>query len=132
MILCRLTKDFVMASDSKSRILTINGRSSSIRFSLYQAGERLDSILSGKIDRIGPDGATLTFSDSVRNEKDSCRLEASDEASTVKFLIKWLEEQAGFAEINAIGHRVVHGMQHTVPELVTDELLAELHRISPL
>src|SRR5207244_912320 len=28
-------------------------------------------------------------------------------------------------------HRVVHGMQHTAPEIVTRELLDELHRISP-
>ena len=33
--------------------------------------------------------------------------------------------------MRAVGHRVVHGMQHTEPELVTPELLDELHRISP-
>ena len=33
--------------------------------------------------------------------------------------------------INGIGHRVVHGMHHTSPEIVTPELLDELHRITP-
>jgi len=169
-----------MAPDNKSHILTINGGSSSIKFSLYQTGELpnqvqnenwnfrvagvgerrletpglpslrsvqprpplgptsagrnelgLDRILSGKIDRIGLDGTTLIYNDSVRNQQGSCRLTASDYKSAGSFLINWLEEQAGFAAIKAVGHRVVHGMQHTLPELVTDQLLAELHQISP-
>jgi acetate kinase len=39
--------------------------------------------------------------------------------------------QPDFASVKAVGHRVVHGMKHTAPEIVTPELLAELHRISP-
>jgi acetate kinase len=46
-------------------------------------------------------------------------------------LIDWLEEQKGFVSVQAVGHRVVHGMQHTAPELVTQGLLDELHSISP-
>jgi acetate kinase len=30
-----------------------------------------------------------------------------------------------------VGHRVVHGMQYTEPQIVTQKLLDELHRISP-
>ena len=33
--------------------------------------------------------------------------------------------------IDAVGHRVVHGMQHTAPERVTPELLDDLRNISP-
>jgi acetate kinase len=36
-----------------SRILTINGGSSSIKFALYQIGEPLQRGLHGKVDRIG-------------------------------------------------------------------------------
>ena len=43
----------------------------------------------------------------------------------------WLDEQDGFTSVAGVGHRVVHGMNHTQPELVTPELLDELHRISP-
>ena len=32
-------------------------------------------------------------------------------------------------EINAIGHRVVHGMKHLEPEIISKELLDELHHI---
>ena len=46
-------------------------------------------------------------------------------------LIDWLEEQNGFSSVIAVGHRVVHGMHHTGPELITKELLDELHLITP-
>ena len=42
----------------------------------------------------------------------------------------WLEKQKSFDSLQAVGHRVVHGMQHTAPELVTQQSLDELHRIS--
>jgi acetate kinase len=42
----------------------------------------------------------------------------------------WLEKQHGFESVRAVGHRVVYGMQHIAPELVTEALLDELHRIS--
>ena len=58
-------------------------------------------------------------------------MSTSDHKSAVTFLLDWLEEQDGFASIGAVGHRVVHGMQHTAPELVNQDLLDELHRISP-
>ena len=43
----------------------------------------------------------------------------------------WLGPQPVFASVKAVGHRVVHGMQHAKPELVTPKLLAELRRITP-
>ena len=45
-------------------------------------------------------------------------------------LIDWLEKQEGFDSIKAIGHRIVHGMQHTDPEIISPELLTELKSIS--
>ena len=112
-------------------ILTINGGSSSIKFAVYQAGEPLQRGLHGTVDRIGMTGTNLASYDQAGDRKDSRSLTASDHKSAAAFLIDWLEEQHGFASIRGVGHRVVHGMQHTAPELVTQELLDELHRISP-
>ncbi len=112
-------------------ILTINGGSSSIKFALYQVGEPLKRGLYGTVDRIGLSGTNLTFHDPATNHQDSRRLDASDHKSAAAFLMDWLEEQPGFESVRAVGHRVVHGMQHTSPELVTQKLLDELHRISP-
>lgn len=124
-----MTKKLSM-KQANPRILTINGGSSSIKFALYRIGEPLERGLYGKVDRIGLSGMNLTFNDPA-NQQDSHSLATADHKSAVNFLIDWLEEQNSFESVQAVGHRVVHGMQHTAPELVTQELLDELRRISP-
>ena len=116
---------------ASASILTINGGSSSIKFALYQMGEALERKLVGKVDRIGLSGTNLTFNDPSQAEPGSRNIEAANHGSAANFLIDWLEQQAGFTHIRAVGHRVVHGMQHTEPEQVSQALLDELHRISP-
>ena len=113
-------------------ILTINGGSSSIKFALYQTGKPLERGLNGKIDRIGLSGTNLTFNDAGGKKPESRDLAAADHKSAVKFLIDWLEQRKTFESVRAVGHRVVLGMQHTAPELVTQELLDELRRLSPI
>ena len=112
-------------------ILTINGGSSSIKFALYRVDEPLQRKLYGKVDRIGLGGTNLTFHGPDGKPQPSLGFVASDHKSAANFLIDWLEKQNGFETVLAVGHRVVHGMQHTAPELVTRELLDELHRIRP-
>ena len=112
-------------------ILTINGSSSSIKFALYQIEEPLKRRLYGKVDRIGLDGTNLTFHDPDGKPHASLSLTAPDHQSAANILIDWLEKQNGFESVFAMGHRVVHGMEHTAPELVSQELLDELHRIRP-
>jgi acetate kinase len=113
-------------------ILTINAGSSSIKFALYQAEEPLKRVLYGKMDRIGLSGTNLTFHDPAGNHQRSPKLAVPNRKSVVSFLIDWLDKQNGFKSVQAVGHRVVHGMHHTAPELVTQALLKELHRISPI
>jgi len=112
-------------------ILTINGGSSSIKFALYQAAEPPKRGLYGKVDRIGLSGTNLTFHEAEGKPESTSQLSAADHKSAVNSLIDWLEKQQGFASVQAMGHRVVHGMKHTEPEIVTPDLLEELHRISP-
>ena len=116
---------------ASGQILTINGGSSSIKFALYQAGETLSRGLNGKVDRIGLSGTNLTFQDAPGKPSTSQNLAAADHKSAATTLIDWLETQLDFASVKAVGHRIVHGMQHTAPELVTQELLDELHRLRP-
>jgi acetate kinase len=113
------------------RILTINGGSSSIKFALYHVEEPLKRGLYGKVDRIGLSGTNLTFTDPTRKQPQSRNLTATDHTTAAIVLIDWLEAQNSFESVRAVGHRVVHGMQHTAPELVTQELLDELHRLRP-
>lgn len=116
---------------TNTNILTINGGSSSIKFALYTTGEQIKRIFHGEIERIGLHGTTLTFKGLTQSEKGSQSIEARDHKSAVNSLIDWLEEQEEFSSVRAVGHRVVHGMNHIEPETITQELLDELHRIAP-
>jgi acetate kinase len=112
-------------------VLTINGGSSSIRFAIYASGKNPRRLLAGKIDRIGLSGTNLSASDSRGKPLSARRVSGADHAAAVAFLLGWLEVQPTFAAVRAVGHRVVHGLQHSAPELVTAKLLAELRRITP-
>ena len=114
-----------------SSVLAINGGSSSIRFAVYEAGEPLRRRLAGKVDRIGLSGTTFSFNDTSGPSEENRAIETGDRRSAVAVLIDWLETQHVFASVNAVGHRVVHGMGHNEPERVTPALLTELRRITP-
>ena len=112
-------------------ILIINSGSSTIKFALYSADKSLTRLLQGKIDRIGRENTTFTFRQEKEEKQESIKVEATDHLSAANFLLNWLEKQDRFSSVKAVGHRVVQGMNHTAPELITNELLEELHRITP-
>ncbi len=112
-------------------LLTINGGSSSIKFALYEAIQPLTCRWQGTIDRIGLSGTKLTFQAELGKPPVTIPLAAANHPSAAKALLDWLEARPDFSRVKAVGHRVVHGMHHIEPEVVTPELLAELHRISP-
>src|SRR5579863_6333528 len=97
----------------KKNILCINGGSSSIKFAVYEAGGgELTVGLKGQIDRIGLDGASLTFGDSLTGEEGRVAMKeagAMGMKETANFLMDWLEGRAGASGFSGIGHRVVHG-----------------------
>jgi acetate kinase len=125
-----MKKDSFMKPPNPS-ILTINGGSSSIKFALYEAVTPLKRGLHGTVDRIGLSGTNLTFHNADVKPSASRKLTAADHNSAANSLIDWLEKQNDFAAVKAVGHRIVHGMKHTEPEIVTKKLLDELRRISP-
>lgn len=113
-----------------SHILTINGGSSSIKFSMYQVGKPLERLLFGEIEKIGTKEAKFNFTTSQSPQKNSVDITAITHDEAINYLVDWLEKQQYFASVSAIGHRIVHGMQHTEPELITDQLLNDLKKIS--
>jgi len=112
-------------------ILAINSGSSSIKFSVYRLNGHLERILDGNVDRIGLKDTRLDYNNLATEKQGNLRLDLSDHKSVANFLIGWLEEQLDFSMISGIGHRVVFGMKHTEPEIITQKLLDELHRIIP-
>ena len=113
----------------KKNLLTINGGSSSIKFAMYQTGEVLTSILSGSIENINSENTTFSFKNTITQEEKNIAIELNDFYEVANYLIDWLEQQDGFSAIEAVGHRLVHGMQHTKAERISVELLDKLKQI---
>ena len=116
-----------------AQVLTINGGSSSIRFASYDAADVAAKLLGGKIDRIGLPGCTMTVDemDHGATSRTETAVDAADHRSAAVLLLDHLGAQPWFAAVRAVGHRIVHGMQHSSPERVTPALLAELRTIIP-
>jgi acetate kinase len=112
-------------------ILTLNSGSSSIKFAFYKIGESLERSLYGQVDELDHTGPSLTFQDPTKNDQQGRLHQNSSQSSSAAFLIDWLEQKNAFTAVSAIGHRVVHGMNHHKPELVTPGLLKELHQMIP-
>lgn len=115
-----------------SRILTINGGSSSIKFAVFETCDALRRVLEGRVERIGLPGAKLVVKGSHPADNFSGPVAAPDHTAAAGLLIDRLEERIGGDTLTAVGHRVVHGgPTYSEPQRVTREMVEELHRISP-
>jgi acetate kinase len=112
------------------QILTINSGSSSIKFALFEADEGFKKIYAGNIERIGVSNTLFSFTDYNTNKKDSLGIDASDFEKAADFLIQHLSENKFFDNVQAVGHRIVHGMNHPAPTILNEGLLKELQSIS--
>src|SRR5258707_6655095 len=116
-----------MAHPDHSCILTINGGSSSIKFALFRVEKTPERLFTGSIVRIGQPDATLTVKQEETLQPDRHKIEAPDQKQAVDRLISWLDQNAGFTNIAAVGHRIVHGgSRYSKPQFVTPELMEEL------
>ena len=113
----------------KNNLLTINGGSSSIKFAIYQTDGVLTLILSGSIENINCQNTTFIFLNTITKQENNIAIEQKDFDEAANYLIDWLEQQDGFSAVEAVGHRLVHGMQYTKSEKISVELLDELKQI---
>ena len=120
-----------LVNSSEENVLTINAGSSSIRFAIYKRTSSPQVQLEGKVDRIGLEGTNLTATLHGRPMRIAGRFIASDHRAAVVSVLDWLEKQASFSVVGAVGHRVVHGMKHAIPLRVNTKLLEQLRRITP-
>src|SRR5450432_488203 len=115
---------------AEKTILTINAGSSSIKFALYNSEMPLTLLYSGQLERVGSKNSILSYFDGITNKENSVSMDTSEPNMAANILIDWLVLQKNFNSVEAIGHRIVHGMKHTHSETLTDEVLAELKTIS--
>ena len=113
-------------------ILTINGGSSSIKFAVFEAGNSLQRILVGGIERIGQAGATLRMKGLNEADKFSREVTAADHTAAVDVLMDAIKERSEFAALTGIGHRVVHGgPKYSEPQRIDAEMVEELRGLGP-
>jgi acetate kinase len=116
---------------SKPSFLVLNGGSSSIKFAFFEACEPLKRGLEGELEQIWSGGSRLRWSDLAADPVVTGSLAFTDRRRATDCLLDWLETQPAFGDVSVVGHRVVHGMRHTVPEWVSDELLEDLREMVP-
>jgi acetate kinase len=116
-------------ANRKTAILALNAGSSSIRFGLFDAGGQLARRLRGKLDLSAGSGGGLTVDGQAVATFETGN--AASQSSSAKQLVAWLQALPEFASVQAVGHRVVHGMHHSAPALVAPELIADLRRNVP-
>ncbi len=116
---------------ANQRILTINGGSSSIKFAMFEAGDPLQRILEGGIERIGLPETTLKVKGLDPADNFSRLVTAPDHTVAVAALMDWIEERTGRDALAAVGHRVVHGgPKYSKPQIITAEMIEELRGMS--
>jgi acetate kinase len=114
---------------SDSRIVTVNAGSSSIKVTLFDAGDSLTRIFDGGIERIGLSNAVFRMKGDNPADNFSRVVVAPDYAAASGILMDWLEERIGHSAMTAVGHRVVQGGPHySEPQRITEAMIAELHK----
>ena len=115
-------------------VLVVNAGSSSLKYQLIDM--RDESVLAkGIVERIGSDGTVLKH---TRGDEDKVELfkDVGDHTGAIKLVVETLMDKdlgvvSSMDEINAVGHRVVHGGEkYAGSVLITDEVIQAIENCS--
>ena len=117
-------------------VLVVNSGSSSLKFTLFDMAEKA-ILAKGLVERIGADNANLVYSrtDDAKTEE---AVEAKNHTQALTLVTKKLVDPAvgvlpSLSEVDAIGHRILHGGEiFKESALIDDTVLAKLDTLVPL
>jgi acetate kinase len=117
-------------------VLVLNAGSSSLKFSVFDAGARaLPLLMHGQVEGLHT-APRFTARDARGQDIGAHAWEgggALGHEGAIGFLADFLRDHRGGHELVAVGHRVVHGgLEFVLPMRVTPEVVAALRRLSPL
>jgi len=117
------------------KILVLNAGSSSLKYQLMD-GNTEEVIAQGLVDRIGINGEAV-HSWTMNEKKGSANLKLSNHEEALQAAVAVLSGEGGviqdLEDINAVGHRVVHGGEYFSTSVAIDEdVLTKLDEVSPL
>lgn len=115
------------------KILVLNSGSSSLKYQLFNVdGENYEVLAKGVADRIGIDG---TLSLKIGDNKQLKEVALPDHTAAIREVLNALLSGPlkSMEDLNAIGHRVVHGGEtFKSSTIVTDEVIEEIAELSEL
>ena len=116
-----------MANADRTRILTINAGSSSLKAALYDMAPVERLILAVEVERIGQSGSQMRIIDGDRVTLLDRTADLDDHETAVRAFLEWLQHHGPDLVPHAVGHRIVHGgPAHRTPRVLTADVLTDL------
>ncbi len=114
-------------------ILILNAGSSSLKFALYRRGAGLELVLKGAASRLGAPNAHLRIKAGADILKDAPLGGPLPAMEAAGLTLDWLAAQGFLANLEAAGHRIVHGgAVFAEPAILDAGALETLTRLVPL
>jgi len=119
----------------KMKVLIVNSGSSSIKYQMFDM-ENESVLAKGLVERIGLEGALITYQ-AAGQDKYILETEIPNHEIGIKFVVESLTDaQHGVIrsmdEINAVGHRAVHGGVIAESVLIDDRIKEEFEKLFSL
>ena len=122
---------------SPDKILVINSGSSSLKFTLYSIAQGNRRLANGLVERIGTASANMAYrrDDEPKSER---IVTAEDHAAALKLLTECLVDPergvlASLDEVDAIGHRMLHGGEiFKAATAIDPDVMSKLKALVPL
>jgi acetate kinase len=117
-------------------LLVLNAGSSSIKFSVFEVGERAAAPalrVRGEVDGLGVRPRFVAKDQAGARLADDGLAASATHDDALGTMLAWIEARLAGAQLIAAGHRVVHGgVRYASPVRVTPEVMQELEALVPL
>lgn len=122
------------------KILVVNAGSSSLKFTVFNM-ETNSVLAKGLVERIGMAGTKIKYENVVKGIKTEEEIGTADHSGSLKIVCEKIADAnvgvvANLNEINAIGHRIVHGGEKVSGSVaITEEIkdvIKEMSSLAPL
>ena len=115
------------------KLLSVNAGSSTLKFRLYEMPEE-KLLMKGNYERIGLDGSKYSLT--IGDKKEAAEVVMHDHKDAVTLLLQHLlghKAISSLDEIEAVGHRVVHGgSKYSKSVELNEQVVSEIEELSPL
>ena len=117
------------------RVLTINTGSSSLKVAVYRIGERDERLVDAEARQIGLESGRISIEDGSGKRLFDRKERLPDHRAALQLVFDWLRNNDWTGQLDAVGHRIVHGgLKYAAPQWINESLILELRdlvRLAP-